>query len=134
MKQLLVAFTNGRLSLITQDEIHRCQAFANAVSGQQDALTLVNKDVVITGHTDGQLKSWNSGTGELLRQSRLLNAEIYELDVDESSGPPQEFEKGQQKVIPKNLSTESRHWRCWTKAKLTGLLVPFATAKLIVPS
>ena len=85
-RQLLVGFPNGRVNLIGQNEIQRSMASPESMNELRDGLALVNENVSLTGHADGFLKSWNAKTGALLQQSKAHNAEIYELDVNETAG------------------------------------------------
>jgi serine/threonine protein kinase/WD40 repeat protein len=84
-EKLLIGRVNGRVDLIDMNEIERVNEFAQMINDLSDGLTLSKKPVSVSGHTDGHLKMWNTGSGDLLGDTPVHQNEIFEIDIHEPS-------------------------------------------------
>ena len=85
-RTVAVTHFNGRVNLISWQDIECRSNEVEQLSDLTDGIGLGRSHVSITGHASGKLKRWNTATGQLLDESQLHHAEIFSLSVHERTG------------------------------------------------
>jgi len=84
--ELLVQHFNGRINLISQQDISCRLAYASGLKGLTEGVCLGESEISLTGHRDGVLKRWNTITGELEKKVVRHSGEIVTMCCHEPSG------------------------------------------------
>lgn len=83
---LLVTHFNGRVNLISQEDIICRKKYVGEYDNMTDGVALGSRNMSITGHRDGWVKVWDTQTGNLIRQNKTHTTEIFSLQVHEPMG------------------------------------------------
>ncbi|MFK7736358.1 MAG: protein kinase [Pirellulaceae bacterium] len=83
---LVVEHANGRVNLISSEDIECRRNYATQLGGLNDGLCLAESNTSVTAHRDGRLIAWDTQTGIPTAIRTLESTEIFSIDAFEGSG------------------------------------------------
>ncbi|GAB5401778.1 MAG: hypothetical protein Aurels2KO_00090 [Aureliella sp.] len=82
---LLVEHFNGRINLISWEDIECRRNYATQLDGLNDGLCLAKANTSVTAHRDGRLITWNTRSGVPQARRVFGSVEIFSIDAHEGS-------------------------------------------------
>lgn len=79
--KLLFGHTAGQVSSLNQSFFERATRQLDPIRNIADSVVVESQQAIITAHSDGELRTWNSTTWLPVKQKTVHNASVYEMDV-----------------------------------------------------